>query len=156
MKIVLETHRTTLGNERGVAAGPAAGTPVGHGTAPERAPRVGRSRLPVLTDWRLRECDDARPSGTPAQDIRAARAARLDTPYAGGERRRQAVARVRPFIRYVANRWPDSRGLVIGHVATRWALEHRLPGTPLKRLAAGGDGAWQPGRLYETTEGDLR
>jgi hypothetical protein len=37
--------------------------------------------------------------------------------------------------------------LVIGHVATRWALDHHLGGVPLENLAAE-DFAWQPGWEY--------
>jgi hypothetical protein len=37
--------------------------------------------------------------------------------------------------------------LVIGHVATRWALDHVLGGVPLEELAAA-DFAWQPGWEY--------
>ena len=39
------------------------------------------------------------------------------------------------------------RVLVIGHVATRWGLEHRLNGIPLEELA-GEAFRWQPGWEY--------
>ena len=39
------------------------------------------------------------------------------------------------------------RVLIIGHVATRWALDHVLGGVPLEELAVA-DFAWQPGWEY--------
>ena len=40
------------------------------------------------------------------------------------------------------------RVLVIGHVATRWALDHRVNGRPLEDLAAE-EFDWRPGWEYE-------
>ena len=42
------------------------------------------------------------------------------------------------------------RVLVIGHVATRWALDHRANGIPLEQLV-GEDFAWQEGWEYRLT-----
>ena len=39
------------------------------------------------------------------------------------------------------------RVLVIGHVATRWALDHVTRGVPLEDLVAA-DFGWQPGWEY--------
>lgn len=38
--------------------------------------------------------------------------------------------------------------LVVGHVATRWALDHYLNDVPLETLVAA-DVAWQEGREYQ-------
>jgi broad specificity phosphatase PhoE len=40
------------------------------------------------------------------------------------------------------------RVLLIGHVATRWALDHRVNGVPLEELAAA-QFDWQEGWEYE-------
>jgi len=45
-------------------------------------------------------------------------------------------------------RWPV---LVVGHVATRWGLDHYLAGIPLEELAAA-DFAWQPGWEYQLAD----
>jgi 2,3-bisphosphoglycerate-dependent phosphoglycerate mutase len=37
--------------------------------------------------------------------------------------------------------------LVIGHMATRWGLDHVISGVPLEDLAAANFG-WQPGSEY--------
>ena len=51
------------------------------------------------------------------------------------------------FLDDLPSRWDGQRVLVIGHVATRWALDHVLGGVPLEDLAAA-DFAWQPGWEY--------
>jgi hypothetical protein len=52
----------------------------------------GQSAIPVLYDWRLRECDYGQRNGMPAAELRAGRREHLDRPYPGGESWRQAVA----------------------------------------------------------------
>jgi len=47
--------------------------------------------------------------------------------------------------------WRGQRVLVIGHVATRWGLDHLLLGTPLEELARR-DFDWQPGWEYTAAE----
>ncbi len=57
-------------------------------------------------------------------------------PYAGGESWRQAVHRVGGSLEDLRIRWASARILLIGHIATRWALEHIVNGVPLEDLAA--------------------
>jgi hypothetical protein len=47
----------------------------------------------------------------------------------------------------VAVRWAGRRVLIVGHVATWWALEHRLHGRPLDDLADA-PFRWQEGWEY--------
>jgi 2,3-bisphosphoglycerate-dependent phosphoglycerate mutase len=107
----------------------------------------GGSAIPVLLDWRLRECDYGQLNGSPAAELHAHRGEYVDMPYPGGESWRQAAARVASFVADLPRRWSGQRVLVIGHVATRWGLEHLLLGTPLKDLAVR-DFGWQPGWEY--------
>jgi 2,3-bisphosphoglycerate-dependent phosphoglycerate mutase len=44
-------------------------------------------------------------------------------------------------------RWEGRRLLIIGHVATRWGLDHIITGVPLEHLAEA-EFAWQPGWEY--------
>ncbi len=44
-------------------------------------------------------------------------------------------------------RWDGQRVLVIGHVATRWALDHVIGGVQLDELVAAEFG-WRPGWEY--------
>ncbi|WP_155373300.1 histidine phosphatase family protein [Catellatospora vulcania] len=91
----------------------------------------GDSGVPVLHDWRLRECDYGRLNGMPAVELHQDKRAYLDEPYPGGESWRQAVARVGRFLDDLPTRWSGQRVLVIGHVATGWAFDERLNGVPL-------------------------
>lgn len=81
-------------------------------------------------------------------ETHSGRAGHLDAPYPGGESWRQAVTRVGWFLMDVVRRWEGQRVLVIGHVATRWGLDHYLAGVPLEELA-GADFPWRPGWEYE-------
>ena len=60
----------------------------------------------------------------------------LDEPYPGGESWRQAVDRVGRFLADLPLRWDGQRVVVIGHVATRWGLDHHLNGVALETLVA--------------------
>jgi broad specificity phosphatase PhoE len=173
LSVVFETHSPTLDNERGVATGWLPGELSEHGRS--QAAELGRRRrddgiaavfcsdltravqtarigfgdtsLPVLLDWRLRECDYGQQTGMPVAELHAGRRDHLDVPYPGGESWRQAVARVGWFLRDLS-RWDGQRLLVIGHVATRWGLDHWLDGKPLEDLA-NADFAWQEGWEYQ-------
>jgi broad specificity phosphatase PhoE len=169
VQIVFETHSTTEDNEVGRATGwlPGRLSPVGR----EQAAELGRRRasdglaaifssdlarsletaqiafaglVPILVDWRLRECDYGVLNGAPVAEVHTNRSARLDEPYPGGESWRQATARVARFLSDLPLRWEGRRVLVLGHVATYWGLECALNGAEL-RLLVQGDFDWQDG-----------
>ena len=79
--------------------------------------------------------------------MHAGRRDHLDVPYPGGESWRQAVARGERFLADLPSRWEGRRVVVIGHVATRWALDHALRGVPVEDLIAE-DFGWRPGWSY--------
>jgi 2,3-bisphosphoglycerate-dependent phosphoglycerate mutase len=110
----------------------------------------GRSAIPVLHDWRLRECDYGRRNGRPAAELHGRRHEYLDRPHPGGESWRQATGRVHRFRTDLPLRWSGQRALVIGHVATRWGLDHYLNGIPLEQLAQEVF-AWQEGWEYQVS-----
>ena len=103
--------------------------------------------VPILLDWRLRECDYGTRNGGPSAAHMRDRAAFVDEPYPDGESWRAATARVGGFLDDLAPRWDGARVLIIGHVATRWALDHYLDGVALEQLAAE-EFAWQEGWEY--------
>jgi 2,3-bisphosphoglycerate-dependent phosphoglycerate mutase len=147
IEIVYETHSITEDNEAGRATGwlPGRLSAAGRRLAGELGQRrrddaiaavfssdlrravdtaeiaFAGTAVPVLLDWRLRECDYGSLNGMPAAEVHGNRTEYLDVPYPGGESWRQAVERVRRFIDDVPLRWSGKRVLVIGHVATRWA-----------------------------------
>jgi 2,3-bisphosphoglycerate-dependent phosphoglycerate mutase len=107
----------------------------------------GGTAVPILLDWRLRECDYGEGTGMPAAELHRDRAAHIDEPYPGGESWRQAVARVARFLGDVPSRWDGRRVLVIGHVATRWGFDVHLDGTPIEDLVRA-EFAWREGWEY--------
>ncbi len=106
------------------------------------------SSIPIFCDWRLRECDYGEGNGMLAVELHQDRSHYLDNPYPGGESWRTAVARVERFLDDLPLRWAGQRVLVIGHVATRWALDFRLNGVPLEDLMEA-DFDWKEGWEYE-------
>ncbi|MGH3254974.1 MAG: histidine phosphatase family protein [Streptosporangiaceae bacterium] len=173
IELVFETHSTTEDNECGRATGWLPGRLSEQGRAQAR--QLGQRRagdriaavfssdlaraaetaslafagsaIPVLYDWRLRECDYGRRNGMPAAELHAGRSEHLDLPYPGGESWRQAVARVGRFLGDLPLRWEGQRVLLVGHVATRWGLDHFIGGAALEDLAEQ-DFAWQEGWEY--------
>lgn len=173
IELVFETHSTTEDNENGRATGWLPGRLSKRGQVQAR--QLGQRRkgdqittvfssdltraaetaslafaesaIPVLYDWRLRECDYGEYNEMPAAELRASRREYLDRPYPGGESWRQAVARVGRFLGDLPLRWNGQRVLVIGHVATRWGLEHLIREVPLEDLTEE-DFTWQEGWEY--------
>jgi alpha-ribazole phosphatase/probable phosphoglycerate mutase len=164
--VVFETHSTSEDNEGGIRTGwlPGRLSALGRKQAAELGERrredgidavfcsdlgravetaeiaFGGTGIPLFLDWRLRECDYGELNGTSHTPLG------IDERYPGGETWREAVARVGRAL----DDLPPGRILVIGHVATRWALDQRVLGRALEELA-GEDFAWQPGweyRLY--------
>lgn len=171
--IVFETHSISVDNERGVASGWTDGplSERGRAFARELGDRrrddglravfssdLRRSRetvelafageqVPVLLDWRLRECDYGDLDGGPAGQHVRDRRLHIDQRYPNGESWREAVERVRRFLSDLPSRWDGDRVLVVGHVATRWALDHYLDGVQVEELAAS-DFEWKEGWEY--------
>ncbi|HMG28241.1 MAG TPA: histidine phosphatase family protein [Acidimicrobiia bacterium] len=107
----------------------------------------GESGVPILLDWRLRECDYGERNAEPAEAHGQDRAAHVDEPFPGGESWRQAIARVGSFLRDLTPRWDGTRVVVIGHVATRWGLDHYVNGVALEDLV-NEVFEWKPGWEY--------
>lgn len=172
VQIVFETHATSTDNEAGIASGwsdcPLSelgrqqarllgerrrddGIAVVFSSDLRRAAETAAiafegAQIPILHDWRLRECDYGDLNGAPTAEAHADRPRYLDEPYPGGESWRQAVARNARFFADLA-RWDGRRVLLVGHRATILTCEHLLAGVPLEELVAT-EGTWQPGWEY--------
>ena len=167
--VVFETHATSEDNEAGIATGWLPGRLSAAGREQARALGArrrddaidavyssdlaravetaelafGGSDIPLFLNWRLRECDYGELNGAPRAVLDEQRAARVAAPWPGGESWAQAVARVGRAL----DDLPAGRVVVIGHVATRWALEQRVHGRSVAELAAE-EFVWQPGWEY--------
>jgi broad specificity phosphatase PhoE len=173
IELVFETHSTSMDNERGIASGWSDcllsdlgrqqarllgerrrndGIAVVFSSDLRRAAETANiafegTPVPILLDWRLRECDYGELNGAPRAEVHADRAGHLDEPYPGGESWRQAVSRVGRFLGDLPTRWDGRRVLLIGHRATVLACEHLLAGASLEQLVLT-EGSWQPGWEY--------
>ena len=168
IELVYETHSVTTDNEDGVATGWLPGHLSARGW--DEARKLGRRRgndgltavyasdlrravetaeiafgrtdIPVLLDWRLRECNYGKLNGAPVAELD--RPAHVDAPFPGGESYREVVARTESFLRDLRD---GVRVCVVAHSANLWALEHLLHGTPLEELIAA-PFEWRPGWEY--------
>jgi 2,3-bisphosphoglycerate-dependent phosphoglycerate mutase len=168
--VIFETHSTTEDNENGIATGWNAGRLSFAGR--KQATQLGARRrddglsaiftsdleraletvriafdaidVPVLHDWRLRECNYGLMNGTSVTELR--RVDHIDAPYPSGETWREAITRVGGFLQDL-ERWNDRRVLVIGHTATRWALDHFVDGRPIEELVSA-PFSWREGWEY--------
>ncbi len=173
VNIVFETHSWSEDNERGIATGwlPGRLSERGRRAAAELGERrrrdvlaavftsdlaravetaaiaFGDTGISIIQDARLRECNYGRLNGMSVERLQAERARHLDEPYPDGESYRQVVERVGAFLLDLAQCYGGRRVLVIGHSATRWALDHLLGGVPLEHLVAA-PFEWQPGWTY--------
>jgi 2,3-bisphosphoglycerate-dependent phosphoglycerate mutase len=74
--------------------------------------------------------------GIPRLQLDAERRRRLDESFPDGESWREAVQRVTHVLDELVEERQGQRLLLIGHVATRWALDHLVNGQPLEELIA--------------------
>ncbi|MEU4424301.1 histidine phosphatase family protein [Actinoplanes sp. NPDC024001] len=167
--VVFETHALSEDNERGIATGWLPGRLSAQGRADAAA--MGRRRrddgiaavfssdlrraadtariafgdtdIPILYDWRLRECDFGSRNGSPADEVKRDRLDFCDRPYPGGESHAQAIARVSRLLGDLPTRWAGRRVMLIGHLATYRALERATTGRTVRDLVAD-TFTWQP------------
>ena len=176
LEIVFETHSTSVDNERGIATGwlPGRLSERGKRQAQELGARrrddglsavytsdlaravdtaeiaFAGSALPIHRDARLRECNYGELNGAPVAELDAVRLRHVDEPFPGGESYRAAVARMGELLDELAAERDGERVLLIGHSATRWALDHLVTGVPLEELVAA-PFDWQEGWVYRLT-----
>ncbi|MCO8270368.1 histidine phosphatase family protein [Actinoplanes sp. TRM 88003] len=163
VEIVFETHALTEDNENGFATGwlPGRLSERGRANAANMGRRrrhdgiaavfssdlrrsvetaqiaFGNSQIPILYDWRLRECDFGAHNGSPSVDVGRDRLTYCDVPYpGGGESHSQAIARVARALPDLYTRWSGRRIMLIGHLATYRALEQAAHGGTVHELVA--------------------
>ncbi|MEU0090153.1 histidine phosphatase family protein [Kribbella sp. NPDC006257] len=169
MKLIYETHSTTLDNERGVATGwlPGELSAAGERESVELGQRrrevdaVFSSDLrraihtvelaaidaPRFQDWRLRECNYGDLNGAPRERLEPRRRY-VDAPFPGGQSYRQVLDLTRSFLNDLKPLYAGRTVLLVAHSANRWAIQHLVDGTPLEALVDAPFN-WQPGWEYE-------
>lgn len=177
VSVVFETHSWSEDNDRGIATGWNQGqlSPEGRRLAGELGERRrddgidlvftsdlrravetvevafdGRS-IPILHDWRLRECNYGSGNGMPAAQLHRDKLQFATNRYPEGESWATAIDRGGWFLRDLRRYSDGKRVLVVGHVATYWGIVHDLQGIPVTELIAAGFD-WQLGWEFELTE----
>ena len=176
VEVVFETHSLSIDNERGIATGwlPGRLSEEGQRLARELGERrredgiavvftsdlrraietaevaFAHTAIPIYRDARLRECNYGAMNGLPASKVRSEHPLHIDRPFPGGESWQQAIDRVGGFLRTLADTQDGERVLLIGHVATRWALDHFVDGIPLTELVTA-PFDWREGWTYTLT-----
>ena len=173
VSLVYETHATTLDNESGHCTGWQPGELSARGVANAR--QLGRRRaddgielvvssdlhravqtveiafagspVPRRLDRRLREVDFGELTGAPVDVVHAQRRRRVDDPFPGGQSYRQVTDGVLELLGELPADHAGQRLLLVGHAATRFALDHLLTGRPLER-AVTAPFAWREGWEY--------
>ncbi|HEV8573383.1 MAG TPA: histidine phosphatase family protein [Dehalococcoidia bacterium] len=92
--------------------------------------------IPIHSDNRLREYNYGTMTGSPPDVIHSERPCRVDTPFPESESLRDVANRVRRFLDDLARDCDSTCVVVIGHGATKLALDHLLGGMPLEEAAA--------------------
>ena len=160
--IVFETHATSTDNEAGIATGWLGGelSEAGRRQAIELGERrrdggfaavfasdlsrvvqtveiaFSGAGVPIHHNRRLRECNYGWLNGMPASVLDRERPLRVEDPFPAGESFRDVVTRVRGFLDDLTPEFDGRRILLVGHAATRWALDHLLAGADLSDLIA--------------------
>jgi broad specificity phosphatase PhoE len=170
VKLIYETHSTTVDNERGIATGWLPGELSAAGR--EQARELGERRrdvdvvfssdlrravqtvelsgleVPHFQDWRLRECNYGEFNGRP-RDEQGERDRYVEQRFPGGQSYNDVLELTRSFLQDAKRWYGDSVVLVVAHSANRWSLEHLLGSrAPMTELVADGVN-WQPGWMYE-------
>jgi alpha-ribazole phosphatase/probable phosphoglycerate mutase len=172
MRLIYETHSTTLDNEGGFATGWLPGVLSTEGE--REAVQLGRRRpevdavfssdlprairtvelafagrdVPHFQDWRLRECNYGDLNGAPRERLEPRRQY-VGHPFpGGGQSYRQVLDLTRSFLEDIKPLYAGRAVLVVAHSANRWAIQHLVDHIPLEDLVdAPFD--WQPGWEYE-------
>jgi broad specificity phosphatase PhoE len=158
--LVYETHSLTTDNEAGIATGwlPGQLSEEGRRLARElgarrrengidvvfcsdlaRAEETARiafagSDIPVLHDWRLRECNYGDLNGAPVATLHQLRPRHIVAPFPNGQSYRDVVELMRYFISDLVHTWDGGRVCVVSHSANKWALDALLLGKRLEDL----------------------
>ena len=168
IEITFEHHSTSVDNEAGIASGwrdPPL-SPEGREQAKQLDERRREEHIdavfpsdlrravetaqiafaaaaPIHPDRRLREYDYGTMTGAPVDQIHAERPHRVNKAFPEGESLYDVAERVRSFLDDLAPDWNGKRVVVIGHRATKLALDHLLGGLSLED-AAGLPFEWEP------------
>jgi broad specificity phosphatase PhoE len=171
--IIFEAHGTTFDNENNLSSGhnDVELSPLGVQQSREMGERYGDehfdaifcsdlqrsyrsaeiafgTRLPIVKDARLRECDYGTLTQYPSHEIDSEKPQRIREPFPAGESYEQTTLRMKLFLEDLLRDYDGKKVMVIGHRATQYGLENLINGVPLQQLVSS-HFTWQPGWEYK-------
>lgn len=173
IKIIFESHGTTLDNEANLSSGhfDVALSPRGEEQAKELGARYqndtfdaifcanlkrgyqtaeiafGSRGFKIIQDRRLRECDYGDFTRCPKEKLNSVKANYIETPFPGGESFVQTTEYIKQFLNDLLQHWDGKKIMIVGSRATQYGLEHWLNGVALQE-AVTAPWTWQPGWQY--------
>lgn len=174
MKVIFESHATTVDNEAGLASGwnDVALSEIGELQAKnlgqryadveinaifcpdlQRGYRTAQLAFPdvdptfLFMDWRLRECDYGKMTRAPKDQVDQEKLHRIDKSFPGGESYQQTMERMGSFIADLKKQ-DFKTVLIIGSRATHYGLDHFIGGKSIEE-AVGTKFKLQPGWEYK-------
>jgi broad specificity phosphatase PhoE len=106
------------------------------------------TRLPIVKDARLRECNYGDFTQKPSSEVDPQKANRITEPFPNGESYEEAAERMGSFLTDLLRDYDGKRVMIIGHRATQYGLEHWIKSVSVKE-AVTAPWKWQPGWEYE-------
>ena len=174
VKIVFESHSTTLDNEAGIASGWYDDdlSPLGLTQSVDLGERrkgdgfdaifcsdqqrsyktaaiaFANRNIPIFVDSRLRECNYGDLNQGDKSLVDGQRLQRIETPYPNGESYMQTRDRMFSFLDDLKKDFDGKKIIIIGSRATQFGIQNYIEKTPYEELVVA-KFKWQPGWEYE-------
>lgn len=180
VKIIFESHSTTLDNESGKASGwlDVGLSNIGKQQALDLGKRYQNIKLEnifcsdlrrsyetaelafegqnikIIRDARLRECNYGDLSGSPLDEINSVKTQFIQKPFPSGESYEDGVKRIRSFLIDLLKAHSDGIVIIIGHRATQYGLEYLINKIPILKIIEE-KWKWQPGWIYQLSTNEV-
>ena len=105
------------------------------------------TKLPILKDSRLRECDYGDFTQKASEIVENEKIKRVNVPFPNGESYIQCLDRMKSFLIDLSKNYQGKTVLIIGHRATQYGIENFINRTPIEELVTA-KFKWQPGWTY--------
>ncbi len=173
VKIIFESHGTTLDNEAGLSSGwfDVELSDLGKRQAKELGERhknkhydaifcsdLSRSYntaeiaflnrdFRIINDKRLRECDYGDFTKHKSSEVEKMKKDHIEKPFPKGESYMQTSERMKSFLQDLLKNYNNKTVMIIGHRATQYGLEHWINDVDLKKVVTD-PWIWQSGWTY--------
>ncbi len=173
LKIIFETHSTTLDNEKHISSGwyDIDLSELGIKQSQELGERYKNIHLdaifcsdlqrsfktakiafencniPIIQDLRLRECNYGDYTQKNSDLVTKIKLNYISTPFPNGESYINTSQRIKDFLEYLIKNYDNKTIMIIGHRATQYGLEHLINNIPLETIIST-PWKWEPGWIY--------